>query len=52
MEEKDGRDKEKEVWVRGLTHIVKPRENPNFLKNDKMVISVKIQKFSRSRMKK
>ena len=31
---------------------VKPRENPNFLKNGKMVISVKIQNFSRSRMMK
>ena len=27
-------------------------ENSNFLKNGKMVISVKIQKFSRSRMTK
>ena len=35
-------------------HIVKPRENPNFLKKKwgKMVISVKIQNFSRSRMMK
>ena len=31
---------------------VKPRENPNFLKNGKMVISIKIQIFSRSRMMK
>ena len=31
---------------------VKPRENPNFLKNDKMVISVKIWNFSISRMMK
>ena len=31
---------------------VKPRENPNFLKKGKMVISVKIQNFSRSRMMK
>ena len=30
----------------------KTRENSNFLKNDKMVISVKIQNFSRSRMTK
>ena len=30
----------------------KTRENSNFLKNGKMVISVKIQNFSRSRMKK
>ena len=31
---------------------VKPRKNPNFMKNGKMVISVKIQNFSRSRMTK
>ena len=31
---------------------MKPRENPNFLKNGKMVISVKIKKISRSRMTK
>ena len=31
---------------------VKPRENPNFMKNGKMVISVKIRNFSRSRMTK
>ena len=31
---------------------VKPRENPIFLKNGKMVISVKIRNFSRSRMMK
>ena len=30
----------------------KTRENSNFLKNGKMVISIKIQKFSRSRMTK
>ena len=30
----------------------KTRENYNFLKNGKMVISVKIQKFSRPRMTK
>ena len=30
----------------------KTRENSNFLKKDKMVISVKIQNFSRSRMMK
>ena len=30
----------------------KTRENSNFLKNGKMVISVKIQNFSRSRMMK
>ena len=31
---------------------MKPQENPNFLKNGKMVISVKIRNFSRSRMTK
>ena len=31
---------------------VKPEENPNFLKNGKMVISIKIRNFSRSRMMK
>ena len=31
---------------------VKPRENPNFLKKGKMVISIKILKFSRSWMMK
>ena len=31
---------------------VKPRENPNFLKNGKMLTSVKIQNFSGSRMMK
>ena len=31
---------------------VKPRENLNFVKNGKMVISVEIQNFSRSRMTK
>ena len=36
--------------MKGL--FVKPRENPNFLKNGKMVISVKIWNFSRSRMTK
>ena len=35
-----------------LVSIVKPRENPFFLKNGKMVISVKIQKNFRSRMTK
>ena len=30
----------------------KTRENSNFMKNDKTVISVKIQNFSRSRMTK
>ena len=30
----------------------KTRENSNFLKNGKMVISVEIQNFSKSRMKK
>ena len=32
--------------------LCKTRENFNFLKKGKMVISVKIQKFSRSRMTK
>ena len=32
--------------------LCKTRENSNFLKNGKMVISVKIQNFSRSRMMK
>ena len=31
---------------------MKPRENSNFLKKGKIVISVKIQNFSRSRMTK
>ena len=31
---------------------VKPRENPNFLKKGKMVISIKNWNFSRSRMTK
>ena len=31
---------------------MKPLENPNFMKKGKMVISVKIQKFSRSQMTK
>ena len=31
---------------------VKPRENQNFLKKGKMVVSIKIQNFSRSRMTK
>ena len=31
---------------------MKPRENSNFLKNGKMIILVKIQNFSRSRMTK
>ena len=36
----------------GIWGVVKPQENPNFLKNVKMVISVKIQNFSRSQMTK
>ena len=35
-----------------LSLVCKTRENSNFLKNGKMVISVKIQNFSRSRMTK
>ena len=31
---------------------MKPRDNSNFLKKDKIVISVKIQNFSRSQMTK
>ena len=34
------------------TKYVKPRENPIFLKKGKIVISVKIQNFYRSRMTK
>ena len=34
------------------SEICKTRENSNFLENGKMVILVKIQKFSRSRMMK
>ena len=34
------------------TNLVKPRENPNFLKKGKIVISVKIRNFSRSWMMK
>ena len=39
-----------EILLRG--EECKTRENSNFLKNGKMVILVKIQKFSRSRNKK
>ena len=35
-----------------LTSIVRPEINSNFLKNDKIVLSVRIQNFSRSRMMK
>ena len=35
-----------------LGHLCKTRENLNFLKKGKTVISVKIQNFSRSRMTK
>ena len=35
----------------GVTSV-KPRENPIFSKRDKIVISVKIRNFSRSRMTK
>ena len=35
-----------------ITRFCKTRENSNFLKNGKMVISVKIRNFSRSRMMK
>ena len=33
-------------------NLVRPRENPDFLRKDKMVISVKIWNFSRSWMAK
>ena len=36
----------------GIEQNCKTRENSNFQKRGKMVISVKIQKFSRSRMTK
>ena len=41
----------KELYIK-LLYNCKTRENSNFLKNGKMVISVKIQNFSRSRMTK
>ena len=41
-----------EILVKKGGGDVKPRENPNFLKKGKMVILVKIQNFSRSRMTK
>ena len=37
---------------RKLEVSVKPRENLNFLKKGKMIFSVKIKNFSRSRMTK
>ena len=37
-----------EILLKGEN--VKPRENSNFLKKSKMVISIKIWNFSRSRM--
>ena len=36
----------------GQLYQCKTLENSNFLKNDKMVISIKIQNFSRSQMMK
>ena len=42
----------KEITLKNAPEYVKPRENPNFLKNGKMVILVKIQNFSRSQMMK
>ena len=36
------------LGVPSIALLVKPRENPIFLKNGKMVILVKIRKFSRS----
>ena len=48
-----------DTWVIGNTsdschiwHMCKARENSNFMKNGKMVILVKIQKFFRSQMTK
>ena len=40
------------LGVVGVQCWCKTRENSNFLKNGKIVISVKIQNFSRSRMTK
>ena len=39
-----------EILLRGEN--VRPRKNPDFLRKEKMVISVKIRNFSRSRMTK
>ena len=43
---------EKSTWEREDTMRVKPRENPIVSKRGKIVISVKIRNFSRSRMMK
>ena len=40
------------IFTYGNTAICKTRENSNFLKKGKMVISIKIQNFSRSQMMK
>ena len=45
-----GKEKQKKKIGVILKPYVKPRENSNFLKNCKMVISVKIRNFSRSRI--
>ena len=37
---------------KNIPTVCKTRENSNFLKNGKIIISVKIQNFSRSRMMK
>ena len=46
--------KEKTIYKSKNLHKIgfecKTRENSNFMKNGKMIISVKIRKFSRSRM--
>ena len=41
-----------ELSFREFDVIVRPRKNPDFLRKDKIVISVKIQNFSRSQMTK
>ena len=40
------------IFAYSIPNTVKSQENSNFLKNGKMVISVKIRNFSRSRMTK
>ena len=49
--EKEGAQDLQVVTDNGIP-TVKPEKNSNFLKNGKMVISVKIQKISRSQMTK
>ena len=43
-----GKGRELGVWVLEKSHCCMTRENSNFLKNGKIIISVKIQIFSRS----